>query len=152
MKKHELFLVIGQSGAGRTTVIHALDDHGFDTLDNVPTHLISRVVSDELLEKPLALGVDIRSINFSSKILLKELGAWSRKTDAKVIIIFLECKTETLLNRFSLTRRPHPIIGEKSLEISIKKELEIIGIFRDRADFIIDTSSISPNDLRLKLE
>ena len=45
MKKHELILVIGQSGAGRTTVIHILEDQGFDTLDNVPIHLISQVAS-----------------------------------------------------------------------------------------------------------
>ena len=151
MKTHDLFLVIGQSGAGRTTVIHVLDDQGFDTLDNVPIHLISRIVSDELLEKPLALGVDIRSKDFSPKSLLKELNNWSTKTSAKVIIIFLMCNTETLLNRFSLTRRPHPISRGKSLKDSIKKELKIIGELRDRADFIIDTSTTSPNDLRLKL-
>ena len=151
MKPHDLFLVIGQSGAGRTTVIHVLDDQGFDTLDNVPIHLISRIVSDQLFEKPLALGVDISSKSFSASNLFKELNNWRAKSDSKVIIIFLSCKTETLLNRFSITRRPHPMTGEKSLKNSIKKELEIIGPLRDQADFIIDTSSTSPNDLRLKL-
>ena len=151
MKPHDLFLVIGQSGAGRTTVIHVLDDQGFDTLDNVPIHLISRIVSDQLFEKPLALGVDISSKSFSANNLFKELNNWRAKSDSNVIIIFLSCKTETLLNRFSITRRPHPMTGEKSLKNSIKKELEIIGPLRDQADFIIDTSSTSPNDLRLKL-
>ncbi len=151
MKPHDLFLVIGQSGAGRTTVIHVLDDQGFDTLDNVPIHLISRIVSDQLFDKPLALGVDISSKSFSSENLLKELNNWRVKSNSNVIIIFLTCKTETLLNRFSVTRRPHPITGEKSLKNSIKKELEIVGSLRDHADFIIDTSSTSPNDLRLQL-
>ena len=50
MNKNELILVIGQSGAGRTTVIHILDDQGFDTLDNVPVHLIPQVASTELVE------------------------------------------------------------------------------------------------------
>ena len=77
--------------------------------------------------------------------------AISSMSDSNVMIIFLSCKTETLLNRFSITRRPHPMTGEKSLKNSIKKELEIIGPLRDQADFIIDTSSTSPNDLRLKL-
>ena len=62
---HELIIVIGQAGAGRTTVVHILDDQGFDPLDNVPVHLIPRVASRELVDKPLALGLDIRSKSFS---------------------------------------------------------------------------------------
>jgi len=74
--KHELILVIGQSGAGRTTVIHILDDQGFDTLDNVPVHLIPRVAPINLVDKPLAIGLDIRSKNFSLQNLMKEIGNW----------------------------------------------------------------------------
>ena len=88
MKPNDLFLVIGQSGAGRTTVIHVLDDQGFDTLDNVPIHLISRIVSDQLFEKPLALGIDISSKSFSAKNLLKELNNWRANSNSNVIIIF----------------------------------------------------------------
>ena len=73
---HELIIVIGQSGAGRTTVIHILDDQGFDTLDNVPVHLIPRVASRELVDKPLALGLDIRSKSFSVQNLMKEIINW----------------------------------------------------------------------------
>ena len=149
--KNELILVIGQSGAGRTTVIHILDDQGFDTLDNVPVHLIPRVVPRELVDKPLALGLDIRSKSFSLKNLMKAISNWKALSKSSVVILFLECSLDVLIKRFSLTRRPHPVPGENNLELSIKRELKLIAPLREKADFVLDTSNTSPNELRLKL-
>ena len=149
--KNELILVIGQSGAGRTTVIHILDDQGFDTLDNVPVHLIPRVVPRELVDKPLALGLDIRSKSFSLQNLMKEISNWKALSKSSVVILFLECSLDVLIKRFSLSRRPHPVPGENNLELSIKRELQLITPLREKADFVLDTSNTSPNELRLKL-
>ena len=149
--KNELILVIGQSGAGRTTVIHILDDQGFDTLDNVPVHLIPRVASKESVDKPLALGLDIRSKSFSVQNLMKEISNWKALSKSRVVILFLECSLDILIKRFSLTRRPHPVPGEDNLELSIKRELKLIAPLRDKADLVLDTSNTSPNELRLKL-
>ena len=149
--KHELILVIGQSGAGRTTVIHILDDQGFDTLDNVPVHLIPRVAPTNLVDKPLAIGLDIRSKSFSLQNLMKEISNWKSLAKSSVLILFLECSLEILIKRFSLSRRPHPVPGEDNLELSIKRELELIAPLREKADYILDTSNTSPNQLRLKL-
>ncbi len=148
---HELIIVIGQSGAGRTTVIHILDDQGFDTLDNVPVHLIPRVASRELVDKPLALGLDIRSKSFSVQNLMNEISNWEALSRSRVVILFLQCSLDILIKRFSLTRRPHPVPGEDSLELSIKRELNLIAPLRDKADLVLDTSNTSPNELRLKL-
>ncbi len=148
---HELILVIGQSGAGRTTVIHILDDQGFDTLDNVPVHLIPRVASTDLGDKPLAIGLDIRSKSFSLQNLMKEINNWKALSKSRVVILFLECNLEILIKRFTLSRRPHPVPGENNLEISIKRELKLIAPLREKADFVLDTSNTSPNELRLKL-
>ena len=152
MNNHELILVIGQSGAGRTTVIHILDDQGFDTLDNVPVHLIPQVASTNLEDKPLAIGLDLRSKSFSLQKLMREINNWKTLSKSRVVILFLECSLEILIKRFSLSRRPHPIAGENNLELSIKKELKLIAPLRERADFVLDTSYISPNELRLKLK
>ena len=149
--KNELILVIGQSGAGRTTVMHILDDQGFDTLDNVPVHLIPRVAPRELLDKPLALGLDIRSKSFSLQNLMKEISNWKALSKSSVVILFLECNLDVLIKRFSLTRRPHPLPGENNLELSINSELKLIAPLREKADFVLDTSNTSPNELRLKL-
>ena len=152
MNKHELILVIGQSGAGRTTAIHILDDQGFDTLDNVPIHLISQVASTNLEDKPLAIGLDLRSKSFSLQKLMREINNWKTLSKSRVVILFLECRLEILIKRFSLSRRPHPVAGENNLELSIKKELKLIAPLREKADFVLDTSNISPNELRLKLK
>ena len=149
--KHELILVIGQSGAGRTTVIHILEDQGFDTLDNVPVHLIPRVAPTELVDKPLAIGLDIRSKSFSLENLMREINNWKISSKSRVLILFLECSLAILIKRFSLTRRPHPIPGENNLEVSIKRELKLIAPLREKADFVLDTSNTSPNELRLKI-
>ena len=150
MNKHELILVIGQSGAGRTTVIHILDDQGFDTLDNVPVHLIPQVASTNLEDKPLAIGLDLRSKSFSLQKLMREINNWKTLSKSRVVILFLECSLEILIKRFSLSRRPHPVAGENNLELSIKKELKLIAPLREKADFVLDTSNTSPNELRLK--
>ncbi len=152
MNNHELILVIGQSGAGRTTVIHILDDQGFDTLDNVPVHLIPQVASTNLDDKSLAIGLDLRSKSFSLQKLMREINNWKTLSKSRVVILFLECSLEILIKRFSLSRRPHPVTGENNLELSIKKELKLIAPLRERADFVLDTSNISPNELRLKLK
>ena len=149
--KHELILVIGQSGAGRTTVIHILDDQGFDTLDNVPVHLIPRVAPAKLVDKPLAIGLDIRPKSFSLQSLMKEIRNWKALSKSRVLILFLECSLDILIKRFSLTRRPHPVPAENNLELSIKRELKLISSLREKADFVLDTSHTSPNELRLKL-
>ena len=151
VNKHELILVIGQSGAGRTTVIHILDDQGFDTLDNVPVHLIPQVASTNLEDKPLAIGLDLRSKSFSLQKLIREINNWKTLSKSRVVILFLECSLEILIKRFSLSRRPHPVAGENNLELSIKKELKLIAPLREKADFVLDTSNTSPNELRLKL-
>ena len=151
VEKNELILVIGQSGAGRTTVIHILDDQGFDTLDNVPVHLIPRVAPIELVDKPLALGLDIRSKSFSLQNLMKVISNWKALSKSRVVILFLECSLNILIKRFSLTRRPHPVSGDNNLELSIKRELKLIAPLREKADFVLDTSNTSPNELRLKL-
>ena len=151
MNKHELILVIGQSGAGRTTVIHILDDQGFDTLDNVPVHLIPQVASTNLEDKPLAIGLDLRSKSFSLQKLMREINNLKTLSKSRVVILFLECRLEILIKRFSLSRRPHPVASENNLELSIKKELKLIAPLREKADFVLDTSNTSPNELRLKL-
>ena len=151
MNKHELILVIGQSGAGRTTVIHILDDQGFDTLDNVPVHLIPQVASTNLEDKPLAIGLDLRPKSFSLQKLMREINNWKTLSKSRVVILFLECGLEILIKRFSLSRRPHPVAGETNLELSIKKELKLIAPLREKADYVLDTSNTSPNELRLKL-
>ncbi len=82
---------------------------------------------------------------------MREINNWKTLSKSRVVILFLECSLEILIKRFSLSRRPHPVAGENNLELSIKKELKLIAPLREKADFVLDTSNTSPNELRLKL-
>ena len=82
---------------------------------------------------------------------MKEISNWKALSKSSVVILFLECSLDVLIKRFSLTRRPHPVPGENNLELSIKRELKLIAPLRGKADFVLDTSNTSPNELRLKL-
>ena len=82
---------------------------------------------------------------------MKEINNWKTLSKSRVVILFLECSLEILIKRFSLSRRPHPVSGENNLELSIKRELKLIAPLREKADFVLDTSNTSPNELRLKL-
>ena len=117
----------------------------------MPVHLIPQVASTNLEEKSLAIGLDLRSKSFSLQKLMREINNWKKLSKSRVVILFLECSLEILIRRFSLSRRPHPVPGENNLELSIKKELKLIAPLREKADFVLDTSDTSPNELRLKL-
>ena len=93
-----------------TTVIHILDDQGFDTLDNVPVHLIPRVVPKNLVDKPLAIGLDVRPKSFSLENLMKEIRNWKALSKSRVLILYLECSLDILIKRFSLTRDLIPFL------------------------------------------
>lgn len=148
-KNGHLFTIIltGLSGAGKSVALNALEDIGFFCVDNLPTSLIRSFV--DLCQKTpsitkIALGVDIRErkflTNFAETIS-------SLKKIQKVEIIFLEAKKEILIRRFKETRRPHPL-GDKDLKRALNREGRQLSGIRQLADRIIDTSSLSPHDLR----
>jgi len=147
--KNHLFTVIltGLSGAGKTVALNALEDSGFFCVDNLPTSLIRSFV-DLCYRTPairkIALGVDVREreflVDFSNII------GSIRKTQ-KVEIIFLEAQEDVIIRRFKETRRPHPL-GYRDIKKAIHREVRLLSDIRGLADRIIDTSSLTPHDLR----
>lgn len=148
----KLVLVTGPSGAGRSTAIHALEDVGFEAIDNLPLKLIPRLIEGPTLDKDLALGVDPRNRDFSSNALLdlvKDLGA-SKKIS--VSILYLDATDDVLIRRYSETRRRHPLTDADTPVSGILMEREILGGIRDYAEFVIDTSDLTPHELRAEVE
>jgi UPF0042 nucleotide-binding protein len=148
-KKKQPFTIIltGFSGSGKTVALNAFEDSNYFCVDNLPTSLIKTFV--HLCHKTpdiskIAIGVDIRERKFSAN--LAETISSLRKT-RDIEIIFLQAKEEVLLRRFKETRRPHPL-GYKDLKKAIHKEVKILSTIRDTADKIIDTSSLTPHQLR----
>ncbi len=146
-----IVLVTGPSGAGRSTAIRSLEDLGYEAIDNLPLSLIPRLFDEEGPLKPLALGIDPRNRDFSTYGLIEVIDRFSTGHDAALQVLYLDCNRDVLLRRFSETRRRHPLAPADSPEQGIDRELDILGPIKARADLLLDTSEMSPNDLRGEL-
>lgn len=146
-----LLLVTGPSGAGRTTAIHALEDLGFETIDNMPLSLVPRVLLGPALPRPLALGVDTRNREFSTAALLETIEDLTAKSES-FDVVFLDCNDDVLLRRFSETRRRHPMARSEEPRRGIEREKHALAPVRERAGVLIDTSEMSPHQLRAEME
>ncbi|MEP2532140.1 RNase adapter RapZ [Shimia sp.] len=147
-----LVLVTGPSGAGRSTAIGALEDAGYETIDNMPLGLLPRLFSGPPLQRPMALGVDARNRDFSPRALLDALDVLSGLPGPAPELLYLDCRAEVLQRRYNETRRRHPMAPDESPREGIVREFSMLEMVRDRADVLIDTSSMSPHELRASVE
>ena len=150
-RKQEIIIVTGQAGAGRTTAIKAIEDFGIETIDNLPLNLVNRILYGPPTADKLAIGIDTRTRGFSSEALLEVVDSIEEKPNYRPTLLYLDCSAETLLRRFSETRRRHPASPDGSPALGIEQEVEMLDPLRDRADILIDTSEMSPHQLRAEL-
>lgn len=149
----ELVIITGLSGAGKSTAIGFMEDIGYYCIDNMPPELLSTFI--ELISKQkdnkIAIVMDIRSTeNFNGVIeILDNLENYGY--DVK--IVYLDIKTHIALKRYKLTRRKHPYADRFNGDISkaLAYEREIMTPLRSRADFVIDSSDLTGNQLRTRL-
>ncbi|PKP84090.1 MAG: RNase adapter RapZ [Alphaproteobacteria bacterium HGW-Alphaproteobacteria-2] len=147
----ELAIVTGRSGAGRSTAISALEDVGFEAIDNVPCSLVPRLFEGRPPGEPLALGIDTRSRGFSTAELLDLLERIETDPSCHAQLIFLDCSETALMRRFSETRRRHPFDRGGLLQDSLRQEKRLLAPLRARADVLIDTSEMTPGELRKQI-
>lgn len=140
-----LLIVTGLSGAGMSSSLKALEDLGYEVLDNFPLGLIETLM-EEKTDKPLAIGVDSRTRNFSPAKLKKALKAHNAK------LLFITCEENVLQKRFTETRRKHPLAKDRPVGDGIQKEQELMNPLQKIADHLIDTSELSIHDLRRNIE
>ncbi len=145
-------VVTGPSGAGRSTAIHALEDLGFEAIDNLPLSLIPRLFSGPPLDRPLALGVDPRNRDFTTNTVIEMIDKVSANADLDSAVLYLDARDDVLIRRFSETRRRHPLAPDDAPQDGIAREFELLAPVKARAEFLIDTSDLSPHDLRAEIE
>ena len=150
MRNLRVVLISGLSGSGKTTAIKALEDMGFYCVDNLPVVLFPTFV--ELCSQSAgqitkaALGVDIRGKEFLEGV--RQIIHQVREEGYPIEILFLESSDEILVRRYRETRRQHPLaVGRPVLE-GIESEREGLGIMRDMADKVIDTSDFTVHELQ----
>lgn len=152
-KKHELLIVTGMSGAGRSTVGNALEDLGWYVVDNLPPQMLGPVADLFTQAKTplprLAVVIDVRGGEFFAE-LSENLGA-IRERDLNVRVLFLEATDPALVKRFESVRRPHPLQGNGTLLDGIGAERNQLLALRESADVIIDTSDLNIHQLSNKI-
>lgn len=146
-----LVLVSGPSGAGRSSTINALEDLGFETIDNLPISLIPRLLDGPALPRPLALGLDVRNRDFSTDAVIELLDRLHRMEEVNAELLYIDCSFDVLLRRFSETRRRHPLSPDSTPDPGLRREFELLAEIRERADVLIDTSSLTPHELRAEI-
>ncbi len=147
-----LILVTGPSGAGRTTAIHALEDSGFETIDNMPLSLVPSLVDAPTEGQPIALGIDVRNRDFSIAQLIETIDQLGSRSNLQMEVLYLDCDPDVLLRRFSETRRRHPMAPDGTPVTGVQTELALLLPIKTRADVLINTSKLSPHDLRAEVE
>jgi UPF0042 nucleotide-binding protein len=146
-----LVLVTGPSGAGRSTALKALEDIGFEAIDNMPISLVRPLVAAPL-SRPLALVLDPRNRDFSVNSLLALADDIAKLAWVNFDLVFLDCPVRSLLQRFSETRRRHPLSADGTARDGIELEARLLGPVRLRADVLIETDSMTPHDLRAHVQ
>lgn len=149
----KVILISGMSGAGRSHAANALEDMGWYVVDNVPPKILVPLVdmmtkSGTTINK-LAAVIDVRSRSYFQD--LSEVLAYLEDLAIPHQVIFLEASDRVLIKRYESVRRPHPLQqGERLIE-GIKKERHLLSYLKNRADLLIDTSSLSIHELSTKL-
>lgn len=148
-----IVLVTGPSGAGRSTSINALEDLGYEVIDNLPLSLLPRLLEGPPPGRPLALGLDVRNRDFGADALIAAIDQLAGKTDVSAQVLYLDAAEEELVKRYSETRRRHPLAPAAGTPLAgIAAERELLVPVRARADVLIETTGMSPHDLKAEIE
>lgn len=150
--RRRLVLVTGVSGAGRSSVMRALEDLGYEAVDNVPLSLLAMLAAPEPGAAPLAVGVDTRTRGFDAHMFLDAVAGLRGRDDLAVDLIFLDAEDAVLLRRYTETRRRHPLAGRGGLAEGIAKERARMQGVAEAADVVLDTSAMPVGELRALVE
>ncbi len=157
----EVVVVTGVSGAGKSTVVNALEDLGYFCVDNVPTPVLPNTLAalGDAGVKKVGFGIDVRVRGFLNDA-TRVLGEIEAVDGRDVTVVFVDASDEAILRRFSSTRRPHPLStsadpgSERSATAvldGVRTERELLTPLRSRSTFVIDTTQLSVHELRRKV-
>ncbi|PJF09517.1 RNase adapter RapZ [Pseudorhodobacter sp. MZDSW-24AT] len=148
---HQLVLVTGPSGAGRSTAINALEDLGYEVIDNLPLSLVPRLIEGAPTAQPIALGLDVRNRDFAASSLIELIDRLTRDPRVQLTVLYLDCQPAVLVQRYSETRRRHPLAPTDSPEEGVEREIDLLAPIKVRADHLIDTSDLTVHGLKAEV-
>lgn len=148
----KIVLVTGISGAGKSSALKALEDLGYEAIDNVPLSLLDRLVGPGDFLNPTAIGIDIRTRDFNARDVLAKIAGLTSPQGLEVELLFIDCEDEILVRRYEETRRRHPLALDRPVSDGIRQERSLILPLRNGASVLIDTSDMALGDLKRALE
>jgi len=150
LKNLQVVIITGLSGSGKSTALRALEDIGFFCVDNLPVVLLPKFLSITLQSSPkirqVALVMDLRQKTFLEKY--QRIFERLKEQGYRIKILFLEAGEESLLRRFSETRRSHPLSEKSSIMEGIQTEIKKLATLRQMADTVIDTTTSNVHQLK----
>lgn len=153
VRKKQLLIVTGMSGAGKTVTVKSLEDLGYFVVDNLPPELLSSfwelINSSNDFDK-VAVVIDLRVKSFY-KDLVVEINSLEDNSKAHATILFLDASDDVLVSRYKETRRLPPLAQSGRLLDGIKKEREALESIKKLSNYIIDTSKLTAKDLKEQL-
>ena len=146
----EIVVITGMSGAGRSTVAHAMEDHGWYVIDNLPPSLLIPLFDlTQGSDDSIAVVIDVRGRQFFDD-LNKTLAELAERGISRKII-FVDASDDVLVRRFESSRRPHPLQGSDRILDGIEKERERLRELRSGADLVVDSSQLNVHQLERKI-
>lgn len=154
MKNTPIIIITGESGSGKSVALNAFEDCGFYCVDNMPAALLPKFLELPLSKEPeeiagLAFGMDLREKGFIKDY--PQVFSFLKENDYFHKIIFLKASEETLIKRYSQTRRHHPFSKDSNLLEGIRHEKELLSTLETESDIIIDTSNYTVHELKAEI-
>ncbi len=153
MSQKRLIIISGLSGSGKSTAARALEDEGFFVVDNLPAillpELLKTIEASKVERSELAVVLDVRNREFLDECekVLQDVEGFGYQSE----IIFLDADDSDIQRRYSETRRLHPLAIDKGIVEGIRLERELLSVFRERAFITIDSSQLTPHQLRARV-
>lgn len=146
----EIVVITGMSGAGRSTVAHAMEDHGWYVIDNLPPSLLIPLFDlTQSSDDSIAVVIDVRGRQFFDDLNQTLAELVERGISRK--IIFVDAAADVLVRRFESSRRPHPLQGSDRIVDGIEKERDRLRELRSGADLVVDSSQLNVHQLEKKI-
>ncbi|MCL4361075.1 RNase adapter RapZ [Candidatus Dependentiae bacterium] len=143
----EILIITGYSGAGKSSVLRALEDYDFFCIDNLPLQLMSSFLSIASENKKVAIGMDIRGVKNMDNLAIR-LEELKQNSNFRVKILFLSSSTNIILKRFQETRRKHPLQNNLDIHQAIEKEKKLFRKIEKLADIKLNTDELNIHQLR----
>lgn len=143
-------LITGFSGAGHSTALKILEDHGFAAIDNLPLALVDPLIALEVEtgERRIAVGLDARTSGFSQTALETLAQNLRKRLGTKFRMVFISAAHKDLMRRYNATRRQHPLGKDMSLDSAVAADMERMRGINLLADGCIDTTGMAPAEMR----